>query len=45
MQDVAKDMYRRGMLGDLAGVDTYKSQNVQSLTRGTATTATMDNLF
>ena len=45
MQDVAKDMYRRGMLGDLAGIDTYKTQNVQSLTRGTATTATMDNLF
>ncbi len=45
MQDVAKDMYRRGMLGDLAGVDTYKSQNVQSLTRGTASTSTLDSLF
>ncbi len=45
MQDVAKDVYRRGVLGNLAGVDTYKSQNVQSLTRGTAKTSTLDSLF
>src|SRR5260221_9112804 len=45
MQDVAKDMYRRGVLGDLAGIDTYKSQNVQSFTRGTAATATLTSLF
>ncbi len=45
MQDVAKDMYRRGVLGDLAGIDTYKSQNVTTHTRGTATTSTLDTLF
>ncbi len=45
MQDVAKDMYRRGMLGDLAGIDVYKSQNVATHTRGTAVTATLNSLF
>ena len=35
MQDVAKDAYRRGKLGMIGNVDTYSSQNVQTLTTGT----------
>jgi hypothetical protein len=35
MQDVAKGAYRMANLGNIGGVDTYMSQNVQSLTTGT----------
>lgn len=35
MQDVAKDAYRESMLGKIAGVETFSSQNVQTLTAGT----------
>jgi len=35
MQDVARDAYRRGTLGMIAGCDTYASQNVQTHTGGT----------
>lgn len=45
MNQVAKEAYRDGMIGKLGGVDTYMSQNVASLTRGTAITATIDSLF
>lgn len=34
MSDVAKGAYREGSLGRLAGVDTFSSQNVQSITTG-----------
>lgn len=40
MQDVAKDAYRRGRLGMIANVDTYSSQNIQTLTTGTRPTTT-----
>jgi hypothetical protein len=36
MQDVAKAAYRKASLGEVANVDTYSSQNVQTHTRGTA---------
>jgi hypothetical protein len=36
MQDVAKGAYRKASLGEIGGVDTYMSQNVQTHTRGTA---------
>lgn len=36
MQDVAKSAYRKGSLGEIGGVATYSSQNVQTHTRGTA---------
>lgn len=45
MNQVANDAYRDGMIGKLGGVDTYMSQNVASLTRGTAITATINSLF
>jgi hypothetical protein len=35
MQDVAKDAYRRGKLGMIGNIDTYSSQNVQTMTAGT----------
>ena len=35
MQDVAKGAYREGDLGNLGGVSTKMSQNVQSITTGT----------
>ena len=38
MQDVAKDAYRRGQLGQVANVDTYSSQNVQTFTTGSRLT-------
>jgi hypothetical protein len=38
MQDVAKDAYRRGKLGTIANVDTFSSQNIQTLTTGTRDT-------
>lgn len=38
MQDVAKDAYRKGVLGSIANVDTYSSQNVQTFTAGTLRT-------
>jgi hypothetical protein len=34
MQDVAKDAYRKASLGEIGGVDTYMSQNVQTHTVG-----------
>lgn len=34
MQDVAKDAYRKAKLGEIGGVDTYMSQNVQTHTVG-----------
>jgi hypothetical protein len=34
MQDVAKDAYRKAHLGEIGGVDTYMSQNVQTHTVG-----------
>jgi hypothetical protein len=37
MSDVAKDAYRNGNLGPIAGVDTFASQNVQTHTVGVAT--------
>lgn len=37
MQDVAKGAYRKGSLGEIGGVDTYMSQNVQSITTGSRT--------
>lgn len=40
MQDVAKDAYRRGALGMIGNVDTYASQNVQTLTTGSRTSRT-----
>lgn len=41
MQTVAKDAYRDASLGTIGNVDTYSSQNVQTLTTGTRdTTAT-----
>ncbi len=38
MQDVAKGAYRKGELGQIANVDTYSSQNVQTFTAGTLRT-------
>jgi hypothetical protein len=35
MQDVAKGGYRKGNLGELAGVNTFMSQNVQTFRTGT----------
>ena len=35
MQDVAKDAYRNGKLGDIGNVETFSSQNVQTHTGGT----------
>ncbi len=40
MQDVAKGAYRDSMLGRIASVDTYSSQNVQTFTRGTTDNTT-----
>jgi hypothetical protein len=40
MQDVAKSAYRNSSLGQIAMIDTYSSQNVQTHSRGTATNAT-----
>jgi hypothetical protein len=37
MSDVAKDAYRNGKLGQIGGVDTFSSQNVQTHTVGVAT--------
>ncbi len=34
MSDIAKDAYRKANLGDIGGVDTYMSQNVQTHTVG-----------
>lgn len=34
MSDVAKQAYRQGSLGNLAGVDVFQSQNVPTLTTG-----------
>lgn len=34
MQDVARNAYRKGRIGEIAGVDTYKSQNVSTHTTG-----------
>lgn len=34
MQDVAKEAYRKGSLGEIGGVDTYMSQNVLTHTVG-----------
>lgn len=38
MQDVAKSAYRKGELGQIANIDTYSSQNVQTFTTGTLRT-------
>lgn len=35
IQGAANEAYRRGALGEIAGVDTYMSQNVPTHTRGT----------
>lgn len=35
MQDMAKSAYRRGAIGDVAGLDTYKSNNLRTHTVGT----------
>lgn len=35
MQNVAQNAYRKGRIGEIAGCDTYKSQNVPTLTTGT----------
>ena len=35
MQNVAQQAYRKGRIGEIGDVDTYKSQNVQTLTTGT----------
>jgi hypothetical protein len=40
MQDVAKDAYRKGRLGMIAGIDTYSSQNVATHTCGTRSNST-----
>jgi hypothetical protein len=40
MQDVAKSAYRKGSLGEIGGVGTYSSQNVQTHTRGTTDNTT-----
>jgi hypothetical protein len=45
MQGVANSAYRQGELGQIAGFNTWMSQNVQSFTRGTAVTATLNSLF
>lgn len=37
MQDVAKSAYRKGLTGNLGGVDNYMSQNVKTHTVGVAT--------
>ena len=34
IQDAATGAYRKGSLGEIGGVDTYMSQNVQSITTG-----------
>ena len=39
-QQFYKEAYRDGTLGDIGGIATFKSQNVQSLTAGTRTLAT-----
>jgi len=39
MQDAARGAYRKGSLGEIAGVDTYMSQNVPTHTVGSAATA------
>lgn len=39
MQGIAKDAYRRGSLGDIAGFDTYMSQNIPTWTAGTGADA------
>jgi hypothetical protein len=43
MSDVAKQAYRQGDLGNLAGVDTFMSQNVPTLTTGTRTGSILVN--
>jgi P22 coat protein - gene protein 5 len=35
MQDVAKGAYRKGSLGSIAGIETFMSQNIPTLTTGT----------
>lgn len=35
MQDMAKSAYRKGAIGDVAGLDTYKSNNLRTHTVGT----------
>lgn len=43
MQDIAKEAYRGGELGQIAGVDTYSSQNINTLTTGTRTATGLVN--
>lgn len=39
MQQLAKDAYRRGSIGDVAGFDTYQSSNIPTYTAGTGADA------
>jgi hypothetical protein len=43
MQDVAKSAYREGTIGDIAGFDTYRSQNVANHIVGTKAGAPLVN--
>jgi hypothetical protein len=42
IQDAAKSAYRKGSLGEIGGVDTYMSQNIQTHTAGTRTNGAID---
>ena len=43
IQDVAKDAFRRGRIGPVAGIDTYMSQNCPTHTGGSRTTSDLVN--
>lgn len=43
VQSLAKDIYRKGYLGDIASFSTYQDQNIKSHTKGTATGTPLSN--
>lgn len=45
LQTVGNPAYRNGDLGQIGGISTAMSQNIQTLSRGTALTGTVNSLF
>lgn len=43
VQSLAKDIYRKGYLGEIASFSTYQDQNIKSHTKGTATGTPLSN--
>ena len=41
VQDIARDAFRRGTIGMIAGIDTYESQNIATHVRGTNETGSV----